>query len=157
MPQIIIKTRIRSRIEICFDLSTSIDLHSTSTAHTNEKAIAGVTSGLVKLNDTVTWRAKHFSITQHLTSKITAYNRPFHFRDEQIKGAFKRFKHDHTFEQDGEEVIMTDVFDYESPLGIAGKLFNSLILTNYMRKFLIRRNSFIKEYAETDKWKEILK
>lgn len=157
MPKIIMKTRIRSSIEICFDLSTSIDLHSTSTAQTNEKAIAGVTSGLIKLNETVTWEAKHFFITQNLTSKITSHNRPFHFRDEQIKGAFKRFRHDHTFEQDGEEVIMTDVFDYESPLGIIGKLFNSLVLTNYLRKFLIMRNSYIKEYAETEKWKQIIK
>ncbi len=157
MPKIIIKTRIRSSIEICFDLSTSIDLHSTSTAQTNEKAIAGVTSGLIKLNETVTWEAKHFFITQNLTSKITVHNRPFHFRDEQVKGAFKRFRHDHTFEQAGEEVIMTDVFNYESPFGIIGKLFNSLVLTNYLRKFLIQRNSYIKEYAETEKWKQIIK
>lgn len=157
MPKIIIKTHIQTTLEICFDLATSIDLHSISTSHTNEKVIGGLTSGLVTLNDTVTWEAKHFFVKQNLTSLISAFNRPFHFRDEQVKGAFKKFKHDHIFEQHGEEVIMTDVFDYESPFGIIGKAFNTLVLTNYMRKFLTKRNAFIKEYAETEKWKLILK
>ena len=55
--------------EIVFDLSRSIDLHKLSTVHTNETAIAGRTSGLIGLNESVTWRAKHFGIYQKLTSK----------------------------------------------------------------------------------------
>jgi putative ubiquitin-RnfH superfamily antitoxin RatB of RatAB toxin-antitoxin module len=85
MPIIQLETKINSSLEICFDLSTSIDLHKLSTAHTNEEAIAGVTSGLIGLNDSVTWRAKHFGIYQTLTTKITAHNRPHYFRDEQTK------------------------------------------------------------------------
>ena len=51
---------------------------------------------------------------------------------------------------------MTDIFDFESPGGILGQLFNRLILTSYMRKFLIERNQIIKEFAESDRWKEVL-
>lgn len=82
MPIINLSTYIKSTIEICFDLSTSIDLHKLSTSHTNEQAVGGVTKGLIKMNDFVTWQATHFGIRQKLTSKITAYDRPFHFRDE---------------------------------------------------------------------------
>ncbi|MFX8875810.1 hypothetical protein ABTM97_19785, partial [Acinetobacter baumannii] len=78
-------------IEKCFDLARSIDLHQISTAETNEKAIAGKTNGLINLNETVTWEATHFGIRQKLTSKITKFDRPYHFRDEQVKGAFKCF------------------------------------------------------------------
>ena len=83
MPVIYLETRIKSTIEICFDLSRSIDLHQISTAKPNEKAIAGRTTGLIGLDEFVTWQAKHFGITQRLKSKITAFNKPFHFRDEQ--------------------------------------------------------------------------
>ena len=51
---------------------------------------------------------------------------------------------------------MTDIFEFQSPFGIIGKLFNKLILTNYLRKLLIDRNNVIKEFAETDKWKMVL-
>jgi len=72
MPRIELSTGIRSSIEICFDLSRSVDLHKLSTAKTNEEAVAGKTSGLMNLNETVSWRATHFFIRQELTTKITA-------------------------------------------------------------------------------------
>jgi ligand-binding SRPBCC domain-containing protein len=156
MPIIHLETIIKADIKICFDLSASIDLHKISTAKTNEKAIAGITTGLVNLNDTVTWEAVHFGIKQNLTSKISQFNRPFHFRDEQLKGAFKHFKHDHHFRSENGMVTMTDKFEFESPYGIIGKLFNKLVLTRYMKKFLVERNQIIKEYAETAKWQTIL-
>lgn len=156
MPILILETKIKSTLEICFDLSCSVDLHLLSTVKTNEKAIAGVTSGLVKLNDYITWEATHFGIRQQLTSKITAYNRPNNFEDKQIKGAFKYFTHTHSFKQIDAYVIMTDAFDFSSPYGIVGKLFDKLILTNYLKQFLLERNQLIKEFAENSQWKQLL-
>jgi ligand-binding SRPBCC domain-containing protein len=156
MPIIKIETAINSTIEICFDLSRSIDLHQISTAATKEKAIAGKTSGLINLDEYVTWEATHFGISQKLTSKITQFNRPFHFRDEQLHGIFKYFIHDHTFEAAGGKVIMADLFDFQSPYWLAGKLFNTIILTGYLRKLLLQRNQVIKEYAEGDRWKALI-
>jgi ligand-binding SRPBCC domain-containing protein len=91
-------TLLEAPIERCFDLSRSIDLHMASTTRTGEKAIAGKTSGLIGLDEQVTWRAKHFGVWQEFTSKITAFNRPHHFRDEMIRGAFRSFEHDHYFD-----------------------------------------------------------
>ena len=156
MPILKLETKIYAGIEICFNLSCSIDFHQLTTSKTKEKAIAGVTFGLVKLNDFVTWEAYHFGIKQKLTSKITQFNRPFHFRDEQVQGAFKRFAHDHYFEQKDGFILMIDVFEFQSPYGIVGKLFNLLILKNYMKRFLSERNNMIKVYAESDKWKQFL-
>ncbi len=156
MPRIELKTEINSSIEICFDLARSIDLHKVSAGHTREEAVAGRTSGLINLNETVTWQATHFFIRQKLTSKITAINRPDYFVDEQLNGIFKSLRHQHIFAQDGDKVIMTDIFAFESPAGILGQLFNKLMLTSYMRKFLMERNQTIKEFAESDRWKEVL-
>ncbi len=157
MPKIELTTEIQSTLEICFDLSRSIDLHKISTYKTNEEVIAGRTSGLINLNETVTWKATHFGIRQKLTAQITAFDRPNYFRDEQIAGIFKSMVHEHKFEQLDGQVIMTDVFEFESPLGLLGKAFNKLVLTNYLTKFLKDRNKIIKEYAETGKWKGISK
>lgn len=156
MPTIELETHIRSGIETCFDLARSIDLHQISTASTNEKAIDGKTSGLINFNEFVTWQATHFGIRQKLTSKITAFNRPYYFRDEQIKGAFKYIVHDHNFELHADHVIMKDIFRFQSPVGFIGKLFDRTILKNYFRNFLLKRNAIIKEYAETEKWRSVL-
>ncbi len=156
MPIIKLETRIKSTVGICFDLSRSIDLHKISTSNTNEEAVDGITSGLIKYGEFVTWQATHFGIKQKLSSRITAFDKPNHFRDEQVFGAFKSIEHDHYFFKEGEFVIMKDVFSFESPCGILGKLFNKIILTSYLQKLLTDRNNVIKEFAETDKWKSVL-
>ena len=118
MPRIEIKTVIKANRKIVFHLSRSIDLHQISTKETNEKAIAGKTSGLIGLNETVTWRARHLGIYQQLTAKITEYDYPNYFTDEMVSGAFKRFKHEHHFTSNEGGTLITDYFDYTSPLGL---------------------------------------
>jgi ligand-binding SRPBCC domain-containing protein len=149
-------TEIKAPIERCFDLSRSIDLHLLSTVQTNEKAIAGVTTGLIGMGQEVTWRAKHFGIYQNLTSKITAYNYPVYFESTMQKGAFKKIYHQHEYESKGEVTIMKDHFDFEAPFGIIGRIVSRLILFSYMKKLLEERNKVIKKIAETDEWKTLL-
>lgn len=156
MPTIELETFIKADIEICFDLTRSIDLHTISTSKTNEKAIDGRTKGLIEANEFVTWEATHFGVRQRLTSKITAFEKPFHFRDEQSKGIFKSIQHDHYFEKKNDGTLMKDVFVYEVPFGLIGRIVEQLILTNYLKKFLVERNAIIKEYAETDLYKTLL-
>lgn len=156
MPRIVLVTEINAPIERCFDLSRSIDLHKISTEHTNEEAIDGVTSGLIRLDESVTWRAKHFGIYQKLTTKITEFDSPRFIVDEMVKGAFKGFKHEHHFVRIENGTQMTDIFDYQSPFGILGKLADMVVLKKYMTKLLIKRNETIKEFAESDKWKLVL-
>ncbi|WP_462254908.1 SRPBCC family protein [Ferruginibacter sp.] len=156
MTRIHITTFITAPIERVFNLSRSITLHKISTAHTNEKAIAGVTSGLINKDETVTWQAKHLFKTRQHTSKITAMQSPDSFTDEMINGDFKNFKHQHHFKQIDNGTIMIDIVDFESPYGSLGKFFNAVYLKKYIEKFLVKRNDIIKHYAETEKWKVIL-
>ena len=148
MPTIELFTQINAPIEIVFDLSRSIDLHMESTKQTGERAIAGRTSGLIGLGETVTWRAKHFGIWQNLTSKITEYKYPDYFVDEMASGAFKSFRHEHHFSSADRGTLMKDVFVFESPFGLLGRFFNWLVLKKYMRDLLTERNRVIKKKAE---------
>jgi len=156
VPVIDITTEIAAPIQRVFDLSRSIHLHAASTAQTGERAVAGVTSGLISLGQQVTWRARHFGVWQCLTSRITAFDPPVHFRDSLVSGAFRRFDHDHFFSSQGRGTVMRDVFDFAAPLGIAGRFAEFLFLTRYMRRLLVIRNALIKETAETDQWRRYL-
>ncbi len=150
MTEIILTTTINAPIQIVFDCARSVDIHLLSTSKTNEKAIAGRTSGLCKLGDEVTWRAKHFGIYQTLSSKITKLKEPFYFRDIMVKGAFSFFKHEHYFEEKNGITEMKDVFQYGVPYGVLGRLFNKLVLKKYMTNLLTTRNLVIKEVCENE-------
>jgi len=149
MPVITLATEVAAPVETVFDLSRSIDLHVESTSQTNEIAVAGTTSGLIELGETVTWEATHFFIRQRLTIRIEQFDRPLHFRDSMVSGAFSRFNHDHYYESCDNGTRMTDVFDFTSPLGPIGRIVDWLFLTRYMRKLLIIRNELIKSVAES--------
>lgn len=66
-----------------------------------EQAIGGVTSGSIALGETVTWRARHFGIWFTMTSRITSLERPNRFVDEQVRGPFRSFHHEHVFARRG--------------------------------------------------------
>jgi ligand-binding SRPBCC domain-containing protein len=153
MPEITIQTFIKAPVNVCFDLSLNIDLHKISTAHTNEEAIDGTTTGLIKFSEFVTWRARHFGIWFKMTSEITSLVQNESFTDEMVKGPFKSIKHTHTFLATDGGTLMTDVFLFRSPFGILGFIADQLILTS----LLIDRNAIIKKYAEDELWKRLLK
>jgi ligand-binding SRPBCC domain-containing protein len=149
MPTIVLETFIDAPIERVFDLSKSIDLHKHTMTDSQEEAISGRTSGLIELNETVTWRAKHFGIYQLLTVKIIDYDRPTMFCDKMLKGTFASMKHIHQFENQGKGTKMTDIFHFTSPLGLIGVFANWLFLNRYMTKLLKKRNIELKVIAES--------
>jgi ligand-binding SRPBCC domain-containing protein len=133
-----------------------MELHQISTKETGEKAISGKTTGLIGPGEQVTWRAKHFGIWQNLTSRITEFTFPSYFCDEMVKGAFAYFRHEHHFFPENNRTKMVDIFVFESPAGLFGRLFNRLVLTDYMKRLLEKRNQTIQAYAESDEWRHIL-
>lgn len=157
MPLIHLETEIMAPIERVFDLARSIDLHRISMENSSERAIDGVTSGLIELGETVTWEAVHFGIRQRLTSKITVCDRPRHLQDVMVSGAFAGFTHDHFLSETEDGTLMKDDFDYRSPLGPLGIVADVVFLEAYMTKLLEERNAVIKRFAESDEWKQILR
>ncbi|MET4001804.1 MULTISPECIES: SRPBCC family protein [Arthrobacter] len=117
-----------------FDLARSIDAHRDSMAHSREKAVAGVTSGLISLGEEVTWRAWHFGLPLRMTSRITQMVAPDSFVDEQVNGPFKSFRHIHEFNQDAKWTTMIDRIEFAAPFGPVGLLVEKLVLARYMQK-----------------------
>lgn len=152
-----LSTIVRAPQHRVFDLARSIDAHMVSTEKTRERAVEGRLSGLIELDETVTWEAIHFGVKQRLKVQITAFDRPNSFTDEMVFGAFKSMRHRHIFHQKGpEETVMIDELEFRAPLGILGTIAERTFLTRYMRGFLIQRNSVLKEIAESDAWSQYL-
>jgi ligand-binding SRPBCC domain-containing protein len=156
MVRIELATVIAAPLERCFDLSRSIDLHMASTNWTGEKAICGVTSGLIGPNEEVTWQGRHFGLMLTHASRITAFNRPHHFQDCMLHGRFQTFCHDHHFEEQGNGTMMRDQMVFEAPFGVVGRMLETLLLESHMRDLLVRRNEAVKRAAESGEWRKYL-
>ncbi|MCV9927321.1 SRPBCC family protein [Flavobacterium sp. LS1R49] len=150
MTTIHLTIKIKAPKQIVFDNSRDIDVHQQSVSKTKEIAIAGVTTGLINYNETVTWRGKHFGFYLTHKSRITAMDYYDYFVDEMESGKFNSFKHEHFFEEENGITIMTDKLQYETPFGILGKLFDVLFLKKHLIKFLSERNKILKEASEKD-------
>ncbi len=148
MPTIRLETQIYAPIQYCFDLARDVDVHRESAMQTHERAVAGITTGLLEQGDVVTWEGTHFGMRQHLTVRITEFEKPRRFVDEMVRGAFRELRHVHDFSSCQGGTIMIDTFEFKSPFGYLGSLFDALVLTRYFRTFLYRRNMYLKEVAE---------
>ena len=157
MAVIHIQTVIHAPRERVFDLSRSIDAHQDTAEHTGERAIAGVTIGLLGPGEEVTWEAKHLGIKQQLRVRMSQFDRPNHFQDVMLSGAFRYMKHDHLFEDKDGGTLMIDRFEFGSPLGLIGRLVDACFLENYMRRFILKRNAILKQTAESDVWRKYIK
>ncbi|WP_136480649.1 SRPBCC family protein [Cognatitamlana onchidii] len=150
MPHIEIRTEIYSDVHTCFDLARNIDFQKESLEHVTEIPFAGKTSGHIGLGEWVSWEVIHLGVVQHITSKVTAFSKPYFFVDEMILGVFKSCRHEHIFKEAGNKTIMTDKFYFELPYGVFGKLMNIFVLNRYLTKVLKIRATCLKKEAESN-------
>jgi ligand-binding SRPBCC domain-containing protein len=148
MIRIELTTTINASAKACFDVSRDVGLHQSSMKRTGEQAVGGKTQGLLELGEQVTWRARHWGIWWHLTSRITEFDFPVYFCDEMVKGPFKSMRHEHHFVETEGITHMRDLFLFESPFRPVGRWVDQLILKPYMTRLLESRNRFLKDQAE---------
>lgn len=130
-----------------FDLALDIDAHTESLARSGERAVGGVTAGRIGLGEEVTWRAVHFGLPFTMTSRVTELERPLRFVDEQVRGPFRSFRHEHLFEAAGSGTLMTDRITLAAPLWLLGAVVERAVLGSYLRTLIEERNAYLKEAA----------
>lgn len=142
-------TRIAAPPRLVFDMSLDVEVHTASMAGSAERAVDGITAGRMTLGDTVTWQARHLGLRRRMTARISAYDRPGFFVDEQVNGPFKLWRHAHHFEPDGQGgTLMRDVVDFAAPLGLLGAIAEFTVLDRYMPRLIRSRNHHLKAAAE---------
>lgn len=148
MPKIRMETRVETPLQRCFDLARNIGLHLEAARDSGEKVIAGKTSGLLALDDEVTFEAKHFGIKWRMTSKITRFEPPHRFDDRMLEGPFGAWNHTHRFVEDDGATLMIEEVDFRSPFGPVGALVDRIFLGGYMTRFLEHWAGQLKAAAE---------
>lgn len=151
MPDLTLRTRIAAPPSDCFALALTVEAHTASLDGSGERAVAGRTSGRLRLGETVTWRATHFRVPFRMTVAITAYDAPHRFVDEQVRGPFGHWHHEHLFEplQAG-GTLMSDVISFRSPLGPLGRAVDAAVLARYLERLVAQRNAWLRARLESD-------
>ena len=137
-------------VEQLFDRARSIDLHLDSQRDSGERAIHGVTKGLINEGQEVTWRARHFGVPLTMTSRVTSFDFPRSFTDEQVRGPFKAFRHVHEFEPTATGSMMTDRVEFAAPLGVLGRAVERVFLARYLERLIRNRGHFLAAGAGHD-------
>ncbi|MEU4694789.1 SRPBCC family protein [Actinoplanes sp. NPDC023714] len=133
-----------------FDLELDVDVHAGSLAGSGETATTSTGRRRLGAGDEVTFRARHFGLRWRMTSRISAYDPPHRFVDEQTRGPFRAMRHEHLFEGLGAgRTRMTDRMTIRAPFGPLGAVVARIVLVPYLEKLLTARAAHIKRLAES--------
>lgn len=135
-----IVTELAAPPERAFALSLDIGAHERSMAATGERAVAGTTTGTIGLGESVTWRARHLGVVWRMTSRISVLEAPHRFVDEQVRGPFNRFRHEHRFEPSARGTRMVDTIEFRAPFGPLGQIAEVLVLRRHLLRLIEERN-----------------
>ena len=95
----------------------------------------------------IDWRLKLYSVPIHWRSKITEWNPPFSFTDEQIKGPFMAWKHNHHFSETEKGTEVKDRVRYAVPGFVFEPLIHWIFVKNQLETlFDYRRRQLLKQF-----------
>ncbi len=76
----------------------------------------------------IEYRIRPLGLPQKWVSEITAYDPPHRFVDEQVKGPYARWHHEHEFREVEGGTEVRDTVTYELPLGPLGRLAHAVLV-----------------------------
>lgn len=80
----------------------------------------------MKQGAVIDYTIKLFKIFVHWRTLITAFEPPYRFVDEQIKGPYSYWHHNHIFKEVNGGVEIQDTVSYSIPFGLLGKLLHAV-------------------------------
>lgn len=91
-----------------------------------------------------------FNLPLRWVTEITHVRAPYFFVDEQRKGPYKLWHHQHSFEENEAGVLMKDVVTYEPPFGFIGQLANELLIRKEIEEIFSYREQFLNNYFNSE-------
>lgn len=146
-------THIHAPADRCFLLSTSIALVQQTIGL---RPVSGKTEGLIEMGDQLIWRGWKFGLPAMHETLITAYDRPRFFQDTMGRGRFRRFQHDHQFEEVDGYTLLVDNVRFSMPLGPAGRAVGKQVVVPHVLSLMLRRFALLKRIAEGPDWERYL-
>lgn len=150
MEKIHITTFIAAPVDRVYDLSRSMTVQKACVQTVGGEAVTGTTTGLIKLDETVTWRIKRLFKWRQMTTKITEMQPNEMFGGAMVLGDFNDFRYEHYFKVAHNGTIMIDLLWYESPAGWMGRMLDRYYFSRLFGSMLQRRAELVRQYAERD-------
>jgi ligand-binding SRPBCC domain-containing protein len=91
----------------------------------------------------IEYRLKIHGIPVRWRSRITVWDPPYRFIDEQLRGPYRLWRHEHRFIEDSEGTSCEDNVEY-SPLG--GALLNKLLVERDVRQIFAYRSKRLRDF-----------
>lgn len=104
-----------------------------------------ITAGpiVIKKGTLIEYRLGLFGFPFRWLSRIAEWEPPLRFVDEQLRGPYTSWVHEHRFEDAGERTIMHDRVTYELPLSPLGDLAFPLVRLQIGRIFAFRERALV--------------
>ncbi|MDX1683852.1 MAG: SRPBCC family protein [Saprospiraceae bacterium] len=84
-------------------------------------------------------------VSMNWQTEITEIEHRKKFVDEQRKGPYKLWRHQHIFTDKGDHIEMEDILEYALPFGVLGQLVNSLLVSRRIDQIFEYRYKKINE------------
>ena len=82
-----------------------------------------------------------FGIPLRWRARISDWQPPSRFVDEQVQGPYRLWAHTHRFHENGDATTIEDVVHYRLPFGTFGEIFYPLVRLELERIFEFRRSA----------------
>jgi ligand-binding SRPBCC domain-containing protein len=93
---------------------------------------------------TIFYRIRWLGVPIRWVSRIDEFERNHRFVDVQIRGPYRSWRHEHTFEERDGRTVMRDTVRYELPLGILGRTAHWLLVRRQLHQIFDYRASQIR-------------
>ena len=89
----------------------------------------------------IDYRLRLFGVRLRWQARITDWEPPVGFVDEQVRGPYRLWRHAHRFYEDGEGTIIEDTVHYRLPFTPIGDFFHPLVRLQLERIFRFRQSA----------------
>ncbi|HEX7848076.1 MAG TPA: SRPBCC family protein [Chitinophagaceae bacterium] len=140
--------------EVWAVFSTPANLHRITPEEMKFKTISAPTNEKIHKGQVIEYRVSPLmGIPLYWMTEITVVEAETFFIDEQRKGPYALWRHQHFFKEIEGGVEMTDLIHYKNPLWVLGDLANALFIKRKLRQLFEYR--FYKVEEIFDKWHEL--
>jgi hypothetical protein len=93
----------------------------------------------------IEYQLRLYGVKFRWKTRIAAFDPPFFFVDEQLKGPYRRWVHRHSFEEVPGGTLMRDRVEYELGFGPLGAVAHAFFVRRSVEKIFDHRNATIGE------------
>jgi len=91
------------------------------------------------------YRIRWLGMPRAWRALITEFEPPRRFVDVQVKGPYRLWRHEHTFEDVDGKTLMRDRVEYEVPCGLVGRIVHWALVSRQLRQIFDYRAAMIRK------------